>query len=159
VGVATLSACSGNAEEPIRVQGMIAFPPKDTVRFALPATMHGCTDRHSVILEGLSPEGTGVLVRLRFRDSLVSGTYPITALGDTVTAPGANAAVRYLLHDVTHQMVFDTGSAQVRRAGDRVDTRVTGAGLENAIRTPARVEFHDVPVAGTRDTVPCNYHI
>jgi hypothetical protein len=134
---------------------MVAFPPKDTVRFALPATMHGCGDRRSVILEALSPQGPGVLLHLRFKDSLTSGAYPITSVGDTVTTPSATAAVRYLLHEVTHQLVFDSGSAQVRRAGNKLDTRVVGSGIENSIRTPSRVEFHDVPVAS--DTVSCSY--
>jgi hypothetical protein len=134
---------------------MVAFPPKDTVRFALPATMHGCNDHRSVLLEGVSPQGTGVLAHLRFRDSLVSGRYPITSLGDTVTAPSATAAVRYVLHDVPHGFAFDTGSAQLRRDGKRVGVRVTGSGIENSIRTPARIEFHDVPIA--YDTVPCSY--
>ncbi len=150
-----LTSCSGSAEDPIRVQGMVAFPPKDTVRFALPATMHRCNDRRSVLLQGFHPQGNGVLARLRFRDSLTSGRYPITSLGDTITAPGANAAVRYLLRDVPHQFAFDTGSAQVLRDGNSVGVRVTGSGIENAIRTPARIEFHDVPMAN--DTVSCNY--
>lgn len=134
---------------------MVAFPPKDTVRFALPASMDRCSDRRSIILEGLSPQGNGVLAHLRFRDSLTSGSYPITSLGDTVTAPSANAAVRYLLRDAPHQFVFDTGSALLRRDGSNVGVRIIGSGIENAIRTPARIEFHDVPMA--KDTVSCNY--
>ena len=150
-----VTSCSGSVEEPIRLQGMVAFPPKDTVRFALPATMHGCSDRQSVLLQGLSPQGNGVLARLRFRDSLTSGLYRITSLGDTVTAPSANAAVRYVLRDVPHAFAFDTGSAQLRRDWTSVGLRVTGSGIENAIRTPARIEFHDVPIA--TDTVSCGY--
>ena len=150
-----VTSCSGSVEEPIRLQGMVAFPPKDTVRFALPATMHRCSDRRSILLQGLSPQGNGVLARLRFRDSLTSGLYRITALGDTVTTPSANAAVRYVLRDVPHTFAFDTGSAQLRRDGTSVGLRVTGSGIENAIRTPARIEFHDVPIA--TDTVSCGY--
>jgi hypothetical protein len=149
-----VTSCSG-AEEPIRLEGMVAFPPKDTVRFALPATLHRCHDLRSIILEGVSPQGSGVLARLRFRDSLTSGSYPITSPGDTVTAPSATAAVRYLLREVTHEFVFDTGSAQLRRDSNRIGVRITGSGIENAIRTPARVEFHDVPI--TNDSVSCHY--
>jgi len=149
------TSCSGGAEDPIRVQGMVAFPPKDTVRFALPATMHRCTDRRSILLQGFNPEGNGVLARLRFRDSLTSGPYPITSLGDTITAPSANAALRYMLRDVPHEFAFDTGGAQVRRDGNKLGVRITGSGIENAIRTPARIEFRDVPLA--TDTMSCNY--
>jgi hypothetical protein len=149
------TSCSGGAEDPIRVQGMVAFPPKDTVHFALPATMHHCTDRRSILLQGFDPQGNGVIARLRFRDSLTSGPYPITSLGDTITAPSANAALRYMLRDVPHEFAFDTGSAQVRRDGSSIGVRVTGSGIENAIRTPARIEFRDVPMAN--ETVSCNY--
>ncbi|PYO87931.1 MAG: hypothetical protein DMD66_08900 [Gemmatimonadetes bacterium] len=111
-----------------------------------------------MLLEAVSPEGSGVLVRLRYRDSLVTATYRIIVPRDTTT-PGATVAVRYLLRDMAHAFFFDTGTVQLRREGGRggakVSGRIEGSGIENAIRTPTRIEYHDVPVARPTDTVFC----
>jgi len=50
--------------------------------------------------------------------------------------------------------VLDTGSVIVRRE-DASGARIVGSGLENAIRTPARIEYRDVPLRA--DTVTCGY--
>jgi len=97
-----------------------------------------------------------VLVRLHFRDSLVSSSYPVVPPGDT-TAPGAVVAVRYLLRDATHALTFDSGAVQVRREGDRVSGRADGSGIENAIRTPTHILYHDVSLPARTDTVPCTF--
>ena len=111
-----------------------------------------------MLLEAASHEGSGVLVRLRYRDGLVTATYRIIVPGDTTT-PGATVAVRYLLRDVAHAFFFDTGTVQLRREGGRggakVSGRIEGSGIENAIRTPTRIEYHDVPLARPTDTVFC----
>jgi hypothetical protein len=109
-----------------------------------------------MLLEAVSPEGSGVLVRLRYRDSLVTATYPIIVPRDTTT-PGATVAVRYLLRDVAHAFFFDSGTVQLRREGGRakISGRIEGSGIENAIRTPTRIEYHDVPLARPTDTVFC----
>lgn len=109
-----------------------------------------------MLLEAVSPEGSGVLVRLRYRDSLVAATYRIIVPRDTTT-PGAMVAVRYLLRDVAHAFFFDTGTVQLRREGRgaRISGRIVGSGIENAIRTPTRIEYHDVPLARPTDTVSC----
>ena len=134
---------------------MVAFPPRDTIRFALPANMYRCAGEHSVLLEAASPEGSGVLLRVRYRDSLVSGSYSVAVPGDTAAVPAAIVAVRYFIRDTPHAFVLDTGSVIVRREDGKVGARIEGSGLENAIRTPARIEYRDVPLRA--DTVTCGY--
>lgn len=97
-----------------------------------------------------------MLVRLHFRDSLVSGSYPLVAPGDTA-APGAVVAVRYLLRDASHGFFFDTGAVQVRRDGGTVAGQIHGSGLETGIRTPTRIEYRDVPLPLATDTVACGF--
>ena len=109
-----------------------------------------------MLLEAVSPEGNGVLIRLHYRDSLVTASYPVVAPGDT-TAPSAVVAVRYLLHDATHALVFDTGAVQVRRERKRLSGRADGSGIENAVRAPTHIQYHDVPLAARADTVPCSF--
>jgi hypothetical protein len=134
---------------------MIAFPPRDTIRFALPATALHCSDGRSVLLEAVSPEGSGVLLRLRYRDSLVSDSFPVVVPDDTAAVPGAIVAVRYFLRDAPHGFVIDSGTARVTRERKSIGARIEGSGLENAVRTPTRIEYRDVPFS--TDTVPCNY--
>jgi len=138
------------------VDATIAFPPRDTVRFALPASTRRCPDGKTIVLEAVSPEGSGLLVRLHFRDSLLSGSYPVVLPGDT-TAPGAVVAVRYLVRDVTRTVALDSGAVEVRRAEQRIGGRIRGSGVESAIRTPAWIDYHDVPLATAPDTVPCAF--
>ena len=139
------------------MEATVAFPPHDTVRFALPASTHRCSDGRSVLLDAVSPQGRGVLVRLHYGDSLVAGDYAVTAPGDSVTVPGAQVAVRYLVREVTHGFAVDSGSVRVRRSGEAVSAHLVGSGLENGIRTPTWIDFRDVPLTPTADTVPCAY--
>jgi len=148
----------GGSRQPLLIDAMVAFPPRDTVRFSLPATTHRCADGRSVLLEAVSPEGSGVLVRLHFRDSLVSGSYPVVAPGDT-TAPGAVVAVRYLLRDVSHGFFFDSGAVQVGVEAGKVAGHIQGSGTETGIHTPTRIAYHDVPVPLVTDTVPCGFQL
>lgn len=151
-----LLACGNDEDEqPLLLHALIAFPPKDTILFDLPAATHQCSDGRSLLFEALSPEGSGVLLRLRYQGSLIPDSFPIVAPGDTAAVPAATVAIRYFIRDTPRGYVLDSGSVQVRRTGDRIEARVHGTGLENAIRIPARAEFRDVPIG--RDTVPCNY--
>jgi hypothetical protein len=118
--------------------------------------MHRCTDPRTVLLEALSPEGNGVLVRLHFRDSLVSASYPVVVPGDT-TSPRAVVAVRYQIRDVSHVFTFDSGAVEVRREGKKVSGRADGSGIENAIHTPTHIRYHDVALPAPTDTVPCAF--
>lgn len=151
-----LLACGNDSNEPPPLlRAMIAFPPKDTVLLDLPATARHCGDRRSLLLESLSPEGSGVLLRLRYRDSLTSDSFPIVGPGDTATAPAAIVAIRFFVRDVPRGYVLDSGTVNVRREGNRITARTDAVGVENAIRIPARLEYGDVPI-GT-DTVSCSY--
>src|SRR5258708_8745103 len=125
----------GGSRQPLLIDAMVAFPPRDTVRFSLPATTHRCADGRTVLLEAVSPEGSGVLVRLHFRDSLVSGSYPVVAPGDTST-PGAVVVVRYLLRDASHGFFFDTGAVQVRLEAGKVAGHIQGAGTKRGVCHP-----------------------
>ena len=149
---------AGGPRQPLLLDATIAFPPRDTVRFSLPATIHRCGDGRTVLLEAVSAEGSGVLVRLHFRDSLVSGSYPVVAPGDT-TAPGAVVTVRYLLRDASRGFFFDTGAVQVRQEVGRVAGHIQGSGTETGIHTPTRIEYRDVPLPLATDTVPCGFEL
>jgi len=154
--VLLLTCCDRASEEPLAVDAVVAFPPRDTIRFSLPAATHRCSAGRSFILEAVSPEGSGVLMRLHYLDSLVTASYPIVMPGETTTA-GATVAVRYLLRDVGHAFVFDTGSVELRREGTKIDGRIQGAGMEAGIRTPTRIEYHDVSLPLASDSVSCVY--
>ena len=151
-----LTCCGGDDTEPLLVDVVVAFPPKDTVRVSLPATMHRCTAGRSMLLEGVTPEGSGVLMRLHYRDSLATATYAIVVPSDTTT-PGAAVAVRYLLREMGHAFFFDSGSVQVRRDDGKIGGRIQGSGIENGIRTPTRIEYRDVSLPQQSDTVSCAY--
>jgi hypothetical protein len=154
-----LTSCDGTAVEesgPRLVEAVVAFPPRDTVRVSLPAKMQRCTDGRAVLIEAVSPEGSGVLVRLRYRDSLVPASYRVIVPSDTANA-GATVTMRYLLRDVAHTFSFDSGTVEVRREDQRIAGRIRGSGLENGIRTPTRIDYHDVPLPLATDTVSCAF--
>jgi len=154
-----LAACGGHeAEEaqPLLLNAMVVFPAHDTVRFALPARTHRCTEPRTLVIEAIGPDGSGVLVRLHYADSLVSRSYRVVPPGDT-SAPGAVVAVRYLLREAAHGFSFDSGTVQVGRKGDKIGGRIQGSGIENAIRTPSRIDYHDLVLPGASDTMSCAY--
>lgn len=152
-----LVSCTDADEPPLRLHAIVAFPPQDTIVFDLPAATRRCADGRSLLLESLSPEGSGVLLRLRYRDSLRSDSFPIVVPDDTSAVPAAVVAIRYFIRDAPHGYVLDSGSVQVRREGNTIQARGEGKGTENAIRVGARVEFRDVPLPLAADTVPCHY--
>jgi hypothetical protein len=156
-----LLACSGGGagdNEPIRVHATVIRPTTDTIRradtirLALPATAHACDDGRSLLLQSVSAIGNGMLVRLIYGDSLVSGDYRVVTAGESATR-GAQVAVRYMVGAVTHSFVVDSGSVAVRRGRRELDARGSGSGIEAGIRTRVAVEYADVPV--TADTVRC----
>lgn len=100
----------------------------------------------------MSPAGNGVLIRLIYGDSLVSGDYRIVTAGENTTR-GAQVGVRYMVRDVAHSFVVDSGSVEVRRGRRDLDARGAGSGIEAGIRTRVAVEYADVPMAA--DTVRC----
>jgi hypothetical protein len=144
-------------QQPRLLDGTVVFPPHDTVAFSLPATAHRCTEPRTLLIEAVGPEGNGVLVRLHYADSLVSRSYRIVPPGDT-TPGAAVVAVRYLLHDATRQFTFDTGAVQVGRTGAKIGGRIQGSGVESAIRTPTRIDYHDIVLPEASDTaVSCAF--
>jgi hypothetical protein len=138
---------------PLRLDAMIAFPPKDTIRISLPATSSWCKDGHSLLLEALDPEGSGVLVRVRYRDSLTSDSLPIVLPDDTAAVPAAVVAIRFFVHDTPHAYSLDSGRVHLQRQRTTIRVSAAGIGVEKAIRIRAQLESRDVPL-GT-DTVPC----
>ena len=132
---------------------MIAFPPNDTIRLALPATSSWCSDGQSLLLEALHPEGSGVLVRVQYRDSLTSDSLPIVVPDDTVRVPAAVVGIRFFLHDAAHAYSLDSGRVHLQRQGATIRVTAAGTGVEKAIRIRAQLESRDVRLGS--DTVPC----
>jgi hypothetical protein len=152
-----LAGCSAREPKPapLRLDAMIAFPPKDTIRLSLPATSSWCTDGHSLLLEALDPEGSGVLVRVRYRDSLTSDSLSIVPPDDTAAVPAAIVGIRFFVHDTPRGYSLDSGRVHLQRQGSNIRVSAAGTGVESAIRIRAQLESRDVPL-GT-DTVPCTY--
>lgn len=109
-----------------------------------------------MLVEAVSPEGSGVLVRLRYRDSLVGASYRVVPPGDTSSPPPtATVMVRYLLRDAARTFSFDSGAVLLRREGGKISGRIQGSGIESGIRTPTRIDYHDVPPPSSTDTISC----
>lgn len=140
---------------PLRLDATIAFPPKDTIRVSLPATSVWCRDGHSLLLEALDPEGSGVLVRVRYRDSLTSDSVPIVLPDDTAAVPAAAVGIRFFVQDTPHGYSLDSGRVQLQRQGTNIRLSAAGTCIEKAIRIRAQLESRDVPL-GT-DSVSCTY--
>ncbi|HET8713932.1 MAG TPA: hypothetical protein VFM23_09670 [Gemmatimonadales bacterium] len=152
-----LAACSPDEppSPPVRLQTTIAFPPKDTFQLGLPALTRWCSDRQSILIESLSPEGSGVMMRLRYRDSLHSDSFPIVLPDDTGAVPAATVALRFFVDDTPHGYTLDSGGVHVERTANAIVLSGTGVGVEKAMRMRAWFESEPVPL-GT-DSVPCNY--
>jgi len=133
----------------------IAFPPKDTIQYSLPASTVWCKTGRSLLIESLSPEGAGVLVRLRYRDSLSADSFPIVMPDDTGAATGAVVALRFFLHDTPNSYTLDSGRVHVRRTGNAISVTSAGVGVESAIRIRAQIVSRDIPLGA--DSVSCNY--
>jgi len=139
----------------LRLDATIAFPPKDTIELSLPATTVWCKGGQSLLVESVNPAGSGVLVRLRYRDSLTSDSFPILMPDDTGAATGAVVALRFFQHDTPRSYTLDSGRVHVRRAGDAISVSGAGTGVESAIRIRAQIVSRDIPI-GT-DSVSCQY--
>ena len=132
-------------------------PHSDTLRFAVPATAHHCTDGRALLLEAGDQHGNGTLALLRYGDSLRPGPVPLIALGDSLTARGANVAVRYMKADVAYGISLDSGSVEVTAAGEAIAAHVRGSGLEGGVRVAVDAVYAGVPRPAAAETVPCRY--
>jgi hypothetical protein len=152
------AACGG--DQPPSLRATVAHPQSDTIRFAVPAEAHRCSDGRSLLLQGAGEGGNGVLVRLRYRDSLASGPFPLIALGDSITPRGANVAVRYMKGDVAHGLALDSGGIDLTVTGDALAARVRGSGLDIGVRVAVEAVYAGVPIPpplSAGDTVPCRF--
>ena len=149
-----LAACAGAAEREGTLRAWIAFPPQDTVRFETPASARPCGRPGALVAHG-SSGGNGVLLWLRYGDSLTSGDYPVVVRGDTATPHGAVIGVRFMTGALTHGTALDSGVVTVSRARDRLTARARGSGQEVGGPRRARVEteFDALVIGG--DTVSC----
>jgi hypothetical protein len=111
-----------------------------------------CEDRRSLLLQAISPEGSGFTVRLRYGDSLAFGAYAITAMNDT-TEHIALAAVRYLVHQVVHMFALDTGTVDLRRHAGKISAHVEGHGVENAALVSTIADYSDLAIEP--QSTPC----
>jgi len=89
---------------------------------------------------------------VRYRDSLVSGSYSVAVPGDTAAVPAAIVAVRYFIRDTAHAFVLDTApsSCGARTAkwssyrGLGTRERDSHAGAHRVSRRPAAGRHRDV---------------
>lgn len=132
-------------------------PHADTVTFTVPAAAHRCSGGPSLLLQAADERGNGVLVVLRRGDSLATGTFPLIAIGDSITRPGANVAVRYMKVDMAHGVSLDSGAVELTATGDALAARVQGSGLEIGVRVGVEATYTAVPVPASGDTVPCRF--
>src|SRR5207247_11459899 len=122
-----LVACAGAADREGTLRARVAFPPQDTVRFTAAATARPCGRPGALVAHG-SSGGNGVLLWLRYGDSLTSGDYPVLVRGDTATSHGAVAAVRFMTGPLTHGPALHSGVVTASRPRDRLTARARGSG-------------------------------
>jgi len=146
-----------SAGAPARLHATVMRPLFDTLHFAVPAAAHHCAGGRALLLEAASEQGNGVLVLLRYSDSLAVGPVPLIALGDSVTPRGANVAVRYMKGDIAHGVSLDSGAVDVTATGDALAGRVRGSGLDAGQRIGVEAAYAGVRRPSPGDTVPCGY--
>jgi hypothetical protein len=150
-----LAAC-GRSHEATRLRALVIRPPHDTVRFETAASAGRCAalGLGGLVLQG-TRDGNGVVLWLRFPDSLASGDWPLLQRADTTTLRGAIVGVRFMAGDVAHGAALDSGAVAVTRTGATVTARVRASGLEvvGATRVTLDAAFQSMPLDA--DTVPC----
>ena len=157
--VALGAACSGGtaADGPPRLRATVAPPHADPIVFAVAAAAHRCSGGPSLVLQAGDEHGNGVLVVLRRGDSLAYGSFPLVALGDSITPRGANVAVRYMMVDIAHGLSLDSGAVDLSVTGGALDAGVHGSGLEGGARVKVDAAYAGVPLTPPGDTVPCRF--
>lgn len=139
------------------MRAVVTRSPKDTTRFAAPATASRCVRGGGILLQATTG-GNGVLAWLRTPDSIAAGPWPLLQRGDTVSRHGATIAVRYVQGDIARGAAFDSGSVVVTPKDRTVTIHASGGGMEASVGHVAlEVTFEAVPL-GT-DTVSCAAHL
>src|SRR5438309_352895 len=108
-----LCVACGAAQQPgVRLRVAVRRPGVDSARFEAGATARRCGSGRGVVVEGVE-RGNGLLVWLRFPDSLGAGSYQPLVRGDTTTPRGAVTVVRWMQGSAAHGMVLDSGAVTV----------------------------------------------
>jgi hypothetical protein len=137
------------------VRALVTRPPKDTLRFEAAAEASRCTGGGGgAVVQGMR-EGNGVLVWLRFADSLGAGDWPLLQRGDTVSPRGAVVAARFQAGGSAHGVALDSGVVTVTPHPDGLAVAARGSGLEvgGAGRVSLDAEFRGLALRA--DTVAC----
>lgn len=126
------------------------------MRFEAPALASRCSASAGggVVLQGATG-GNGVLVWLRYHDSLAAGEWPLIQGTDTVSPRGAQVGVRFMIGALAHGVGLDSGAVRVSKTGRFLAIGLRGSGLEavGAVRVALDARFDAVPLG--RDTVSC----
>ncbi len=100
-------------------------------------------------------DGNGVLLWLRYEDSVQGGEFPMLGRGDTGAPHGAIVAVRFMIGDAAHGVTLDSGTVSVTPADGLLTARARGSGLDVAgVGRVALEASFDSVVAGS-DTAVC----
>ena len=126
----------------------------DSARFEAGATARRCGSGRGVVLEGVD-RGNGLLVWLRFPDSLGAGSYQPLVRGDTTTPRGAVTVVRWMQGSAAHGMVLDSGAVTVTPTAGHLTVRAQGSGLEYVGARRASVDAVIEQVTLAAETTGC----
>jgi len=150
-----LCVACGAAQQPDgRLRAAVRRPGVDSARFEAAATARRCGAGHGVVLEALQ-RCNGLLVWLRFPDSLNAGSYPLLVRGDTAARRGAVAAVRWMQGEAAHGLVLDSGAVMVTPQAAHLTVHAQGSGLEysGARRASVDAVFEQMTLAA--ETTAC----
>jgi hypothetical protein len=128
---------------------------KDTIRFEVPVLAQRCGDGRGVVIRG-AQRGEGLLLWIRTAgQSVDTGRYPLLTRGDSVTARGAIAAVRFAVGPVSHGLTIDDGAATVSQTTPTLSVAVSGHGIEQAPGSQRAAELSFTRVVLAPDTASC----
>ena len=147
-------ACGAAQQPGGRLRAEVHRVGIDSARFEAAATARRCGSGHGVVLEAAA-RGNGLLVWLRFPDSLTAGAYPPLGRADSTIPRGAVTVVRWMQGDVAHGIVLDSGAVTVTPQAGHLTVRAQGSGLEyvGARRASVDAVFDQVVVAA--ETTGC----
>ena len=147
-------ACGATQQPGGRLRAEVHRAGIDSARFEAVATAHRCGSGHGVVLEAAA-RGNGLLVWLRFPDSLTAGAYQPLGRADSTIPRGAVTVVRWMQGDVAHGIVLDSGAVTVTPRAGHLTVRAQGSGLEyvGARRASVDAVFDQVVLAA--ETTGC----